>query len=375
MPKLSAIDAISVAMEHTKQQLFRPFRWGQWLRLALLGFMTGELSSGGGCSGNFPSSFPTNPQQQPGAGRDQFLSASPHFDPQMAAHIALWVGIALLVFCVIVLVWMYVGSVYRFILIESIITKNVSLRAGWHKWHRTGRRFFLWRLVYQLAVGFFLVILIGIPVGIAAAFGWFKDAHAHMVPLVLGGILLFFLVLLFFLAAGVTGLLGKDFMAPIMALENSDFADSWSRLLAMMKKAKSSYAGYVGMKIVLAIAAGILFGILAMIALLVVLLPVGGLGVLAVVMGKTAGLTWNPFTVTLAVLAGMFAFALIMFLSSMLSVPVTVYFPAYSIYFFAARYPKLSAWLYPTPPAPVAPPPALEPPPALPPSLGPEPIT
>ncbi len=375
---LSAIDAISVAMEHTKQQLFRPFRWGQWWRLALLGLMTGELSSGGGCGGggNFPTSFPTNPPPQQGGGRDQFLSASPHFDPQMAAHIALWIGIALLVFCVIVLVWMYVGSVYRFILIESIITKNVSLRAGWRKWHATGRRYFLWRLVYQLAVGFFLVILVGIPVGIAALLGWLKDAHAHMAPLILGGILLFFLVLLFSLVTAVGALLGKDFMAPIMALENLDFADSWSRLFAMMKNEKGSYAGYVGMKIVLAIAAGILFGILITIAVLVVLLPVGGLGVLAVVMGKTAGLTWNPFTVTLAVLVGMFVFALIMFLSSMLSVPVTVYFPAYSIYFFAARYPKLSAWLYPAPPAPVAPvPTVVEPPSILPPPLGPEPIT
>jgi hypothetical protein len=103
---------------------------------------------------------------------------------------------------------------------------------------------------------------------------------------------------------------------------------------------------------------------------------VGGLGVLAFITGKTAGLTWNPFTVTLAVLVGMFVFAVIMFLSSMLSVPVTVYFPAYSIYFFASRYPKLSAWLYPAPPAPVVPaPPVVEPPPVLPPSLGSEPIT
>ncbi len=375
MPQLSAIDAISITLEHTKQQLFRPFRWGQWLRLALLGLMTGELSSGGGCNtgGSFPNSFPTNHPPQ-GGGGDQFL-ATPNFDPQMMAHMALIVGVALLVFCVLALVWMYVGSVYRFILIESIITKNVSLRAGWHKWHATGRRFFLWRLVYQFAVGMFAVILIGIPVGIAAMLGWFKDTHAHMLPLVLGGILLFFLLLLFVLAAAVGGLLGKDFMAPIMALENLDFADSWSRLFAMMKNEKGSYAGYVGMKIVLAIAAGIIFGILIFIAVLVVLLPVGGLGVLAVVAGKTAGLTWNPLTITLAVVIGTIVFAVIMFLSSMLSVPVTVYFPAYSIYFFAARYPKLSAWLYPAPPAPVVPPPpVVEPPPMLPPLLGSEPI-
>ena len=374
MPQLSAIDTVSIALEHTKRQLFRPFRWGQWLRLALLGFMTGELSSGGGCGGNFPTSLPTNPQDQRG-GADQFLSA-PHLDPQMAAHIVLIAGVAILAVCVFALAWMYVGSVYRFILIESIITKNVSLRAGWRKWHATGRRFFLWRLVYQFAIGFFAVILIGIPLGIAAVLGWLKDPHAHMLPLVFGGIILFFLVLIFFLGAAVVWLLGKDFVAPIMALENLDFADSWSRLFEMMKKDKGSYAGYVGMKIVLAIAAGILFGILIFLAILVVLLPVGGLGLVAVLTGKAAGLTWNPVTVTLAVLAGTFAFALIMFLSSMLSVPVTVYFPAYSIYFFAARYPKLAAWLYPAPPVSALPPPhVVEPPTVRPPPLGPEPIT
>jgi len=39
-----------------------------------------------------------------------------------------------------------------------------------------------------------------------------------------------------------------------------------------------------------------------------------------------------------------------------LSVPVIVFFPAYSIYFFAGRYPRLSAVLYPAPPAPIMPP-------------------
>ena len=374
MPQLSAIDTISIALEHTKRQLFRPFRWGQWLRLALLGFMTGELSTGGGCStGNFPSSFPTDHPQRAGSG-EEFLSL-PHLDPQVAAHLALIIGVSLLIICVFALVWMYVGSVYRFILIESIITKNVSLRAGWRKWHATGRKFFLWRLVYQVALGFFLVILIGIPAGIAAALGWFNDVHAHMAPLVVGGIFLFFVLVLFLVAAIVGWLLGKDFMAPIMALENLDFADSWSRLFAMMKNDKGSYAGYVGMKIVLAIAAGILFGIAILIVVFAVLLPVGGLGALAILSGKAAGLTWNPFTITLAVVAGTVAFALIMFLSSMISVPVTVYFPAYSIYFLAARYPKLAACLYPAPSVPMSlPTPVPEPPPAMPP-FGAEPTT
>jgi hypothetical protein len=61
---------------------------------------------------------------------------------------------------------------------------------------------------------------------------------------------------------------------------------------------------------------------------------------------------------------------------AMISVPATVFFPAFSIYFFASRYPKLDALLAPPPPIVETPPvletpPLIEPPP-LPPS--PEPI-
>ena len=369
---LSAIDTISVALEHTKQQLFRPFRWGQWLRLAVLGFMTGELSSGGGCSsGNF--SWPSKTQTQPRG--EEFLSL-PHMDPSMAGHIFLFAGLALLLLCVVILVWMYVGSVYRFILIESIVTKRVSLREGWHKWHATGRKFFLWRMVFQIALGMAFAILIGIPVGIAALLGWFSKPESHMAPLILGGVFLVLLFVLFVITAAVVAVFGKDFMAPVMALEGTDFADAWSRLLGMMQTDKGGYAGYIGMKIVLAIAAGILFGIMIFLVILILALPFGLLGVLAVVAGKTAGLTWTAGTITLAIVAGTLFFALLMFVSSMLSVPVTVYFPAYSIYFLASRYPKLDAWLHPAPPQPASPPitPVVEPPPTPPLSLRPEPI-
>jgi hypothetical protein len=370
---LSAIDTISVAFEHTKQQLFRPFRWGQWLRLALLGFMTGELSSGGGCSGPSNYNFPTNTHTHP-QGSEDFLPMG-HMDPAIAAHIFLFAGLALLVLAAIILVWMYLGSVYRFILIESIITKRVSLREGWHKWQAAGRRFFLWRMVYQFAIGFFFAILIGIPIGIAALLGWLNNPEAHVGPLILAAIPFVLLLIAAAIAAAVVWLLAKDFMAPIMALENLDFADSWNHLLAMMKKEKGAYAGYVGMKIVLAIAAGIVFGIVIFVAILVMALPFGLVGVMAVIAGKTAGLTWTAGTITLAIVAGAMLLALLIFASSMLSVPVTVYFPAYSLYFFASRYPKLDAWLHPAPPQPAIPliEPTPEPPPLPPMPFGTEP--
>ena len=125
----------------------------------------------------------------------------------------------------------------------------------------------------------------------------------------------------------------------------------------MMKQEKGGYAGYLGMKVVMAIGAAITVGIVAVILMIVLLIPVGGFGMVAVLAGKAAGLTWNAYTITLIVVAGSVVVAGILYLFSLISVPVIVFFPAYSIYFFVARYPALAAVLYPAPPsAPQAPP-------------------
>jgi len=156
-------------------------------------------------------------------------------------------------------------------------------------------------------------------------------------------------------------------VVPQMALENLGAMEGWRRLLPMLKSEKGGYAGYIGMKIVMALGAAVILGIIAAIVILAVLIPVGGLSAVAVLTGKAAGLTWNLYTITLAVVVGCILLALILYAFSLVSVPAIVFFPAYSIYFFASRYPGLDALVHPVPP--LAPPPL---PPPLPPT--PEPI-
>ena len=366
MAQPTAVDAISAAMEHTSQQLFAPFRWSQWWRLALLGLATGELSSSGGCNGgNLNSLGNIGGSDKSGGSSQEFLSRMPSFDPAHLRENLLIIGFALLFVGLFLLLVIYVRSICRFILIETVVTKKCSLRQGWRKWRKTGRRYFLWELVYQFAAGIFLVIVIGIPVGIAALAGWFNNPSEHLLPLILGGIVFFFIVVAAVFLAAVIYVLGKDFMAPIMALEHLDFADAWSRLLAMMRAEKGGFAGYIGMKIVLAIAAGIVFGIIGIILFILFLIPVGGIGAAVILGGKAAGLSWNVFTITLAVVAGSIALFILLYLMALISVPMAIFFPAYSLHFFAGRYPALYAWLHPEvalPPAPPVAPPNWSPP-------------
>jgi hypothetical protein len=182
---------------------------------------------------------------------------------------------------------------------------------------------------------------------------------------------LFFVVLVFVVAQLVVHVMTKDFVVPQMALEEISAIEGWRRLWPQIMTEKGGYAAYIGMKIVLAIGAAIILGVVSAIVVLLFLIPVGGLGAVAVIAGMAVGMTLNLYTITLAVVVVSLAIVLMLYVISLISVPAVVFFPAYAIYFFAARYPALDALLHPAPPPPIISPPSPEPPP-LPPA--PEPI-
>jgi hypothetical protein len=367
---VSAVDCVQPAIQHTREQLFRPLRFGQWSRLALVGILAAELGSGG-CS--FHNFNPISPGQRRthGMAAPPFSHINPsHFDP---ARIAQFLGLIIaliLVATVLFFIFLYLNSVFRFILFDSVLQKRCSISEGWQRWHRAGRRFFLWQIVFMVAEFLVLGVMIGVPLAMAAALGWFHDFHQHIGRTVFGAFLLICIVLVFILAAAVIKVLAKDFLVPIMALEEVDFADGWSRLLTLIRPEPGKYAVYLLLKIVLAIAAAILFGILAIIPSVALIAP----AVVAGIAAYHAGITWNVTTVSLAVICGSMLLAVLIYVIALVNVPATVFFPAYSIYFFAAHYPRLDALLNPPPPVPEMPPMVESPPepPPLPP--GPEPI-
>jgi len=352
---ISAIDAIAPAFQHTKEQLLQPFRAAQWAKLALVGFLAGELSSGGCNGGSFQ--LPTRP-----SGGQRFMEFGlPNVNPALfAALIALLIVLGIVFW----ILFLYVSSVMRFILFDSVLAKRCEIRRNWGRRHGAGLRYFVWQLLFLLAMLVGLTVLVGVPAALGLALGWLQAPRQHMIPLILFGMLLFFVVMGFILLSLVVHVLTKDFVVPEMALENISAIEGWRRLLPMLQREKGSYAGYIGMKIVMAIGASVVVGIITFIVLLILLIPVGGFGVIAVMAGKTAGLTWNLYTITLAVVAGCIVLTVLLYVISLISVPAIVFFPAYSIYFFASRYPALEAFLRPPPPiaaqAPPLPPPEPE---------------
>ena len=362
---LSATEAVSPAIAHTKKQLFQPFRLGQWVRLALVGFLTGEISSGGSC--NAPTSFP-NSRSGGGSHNAPNVEAGLHkLAAFWHAHTALIAGAItglIVIFFLLGILFAYLNSRMRFVLFDTIIAQECRIREYWSRHREAAWSFFVWQVLFGLCSLVASVILIGIPVGIAWAAGWLRKPGDHVLPLVLGGIVVFCVFIVLAIGTALIRVFAKDFVVPHMAVEGLTVMDGWRRVWAAMKIEKGAYAGYVGMKIVLAIAAGIIFGIIGLIAIVIVAIPFVIIGVLAGVMGAGAGLTWNVYTITLIVVVGFVGLLVFIFLIALISVPVAVFFPAYSIHFLASRYPKLDALLHPAPPAPPAPevPPQLPPP-------------
>ena len=342
---ISAGDVIQPAFRHTEQMLLRPFRLGQWVRLAFVGLLAGEMSSFGGCNFNLPAD--TQNQGSPQAPSGDLAALFTH-------HPASWTGLAFVLIAlaiVLLVLFTYISSVMQFVLFDSVVARACHVRRGWTRRKQPGFRLFLWRLLFMLAIFAVLLIAIGIPAACAYAAGWFTHAGDHVLGLVLGGLVLFLILIALLIFAAVVSVMTKDFVVPQMALEDLSVMEGWRRLWQGLGFEKGGYAAYIGIKIGLTIAATIVFGIGAIIALVVLLIIFGGVGGLAVLAGHAAGWGWNLYTISAAVILGLIALALLLFAVALICVPIIVFFPAYAIYFFAPRYSPLASLLGPEPPA------------------------
>ncbi len=352
---LSAVDCVQPALQHTRAQLFAPFRFGQWARLALVGILAAEIHTAGCGVPSFGGQWPKIPHK---SGQNSMTSALfagrspldwlPKTHGQISQHIGQYMGlivIAIFAFMVLTTVFLYLNSVFRFILFDSVVSHESSISRGWNRYRKAGGRFFLWQIVLQISTLIFFGLLIGVPLALALAAGWATDLKNHLGRLIVAAILAVGLILLFALTMAVVQVLSKDFLVPIMALEGLDFADGWHRLLAIVRPEQGRFAVYVLLKIVLSIAAGIIFSIAAIFPMLLIGIPV----VLAVLAARAAGIGWNVGTVSIAIILGTMLFMLLVYLIALVSVPATIFFPSYALYFLAGRYPDLDLLLHPVP--------------------------
>jgi hypothetical protein len=245
---------------------------------------------------------------------------------------------------------LYVSSRMRFVLFDSIVAGECQIGRFWNARGEPAWHYFVWQILFLLCSIVAFGVVVGIPLAAAAAAGIFRDPRSHLAALIGGGILVGLTVVLLVLSTAIIHVFTKDFVVPQMALENISAMTGWRRVWPMMKIERGSFAGYIGLKVVLAIATTILLTIAIFIVVFVLLIPIGVIGALLYVWSRSMVLAWNPLTVTLAVLAGVVILAVFLILCALISVPAIVFFPSYSIYYFADRYAPLRTVLFPASP-------------------------
>ena len=350
MKSLSAIEAVTPAIEQTKQQLFQPFRFWHWAKLAFIVVLTWEFSGGGG-GGNF--NIPWAPEKRK---EDFALFAVPDIKWERVMEFLPWIILGVGILLALILVFMFIASVFRFVLFDAVLHNRCEIRAGWKRWQEQGYSYFLWTVCLGFSVLFAIGILVGGPVLLVWSRGVFGAPKEHLALLILGGIGLFFVLMALLVTGAVIALIAKDFAIPVMALENVGILDAWRRLFSLMSGQKLAYAGFVGMKVVLAIGSGILFGIINLIAILILMIPFAIAGIAIYVAGRVMGLEWNLLTITITVLLGAVVFHILLGVMAMVSVPPMVFFQSYVNHFLGSRYPLLGEKVFPPPPAPPLPP-------------------
>ena len=210
MRAISAADAISPAIQRTKEFLFKPFRWGTYLKLG-----TGRnhhrrrrkqfpLSSHGGGhpSGNGPMVY------------------SPfHIHPEWIAVIVAAVLVAIVV-CIVVF---YLVTRLRFAFFHCLIHNIKEIRPGWYIYRDQAMRFFWINLVVGLC--FLLVVAVVALPFVAGFWRLFHEippgGHPDFAVLLALVLPLIPIILLLVVAGILADVILRDWMLPHYALENA----------------------------------------------------------------------------------------------------------------------------------------------------------
>ena len=352
MNRLSAIDACAPAMARVSAMLFKPFRLGTWLKMGFIGLLGGGVAAFNS-NVNFPTSY-----RAPASRR---LPEDPFAEILRALHSihiadyihAILIAVAFAV--AISLIFLYLFCRFRFVLFDSVITTQPAVGRGWRLYASQANQYFGFWLVFRLVSFGVFALIVGVPLWHAYKNGALSGDGSVLVLIKLVASIAL-VAILARIVLGIISTLMKDFIMPIMALDNFVLGDAWSALWRVIASEPAAWAGYLGMKLVLSIGAGIALAIAFVIALLptivVIGIPTGLLVAVGVFALKGGAVAWG---VAICTIAGLLAVTALCCIYMVLTAPITVFFASYAFYFFGGRYPKLGAllWPQPVPPTPV----------------------
>lgn len=311
---LYALEDLDDALDATRAFLW-PIDRSTWIKLAFVVFFVG----GPGANLNaFQYNVPADQGQPPG----EFP-----IPPDVGANVWLVIALVIAAALLIGLLFLLIGSIMEFVLVESLRREAVTVRRYWSQRWRQGARLFGFRLVIGLlvfgsaavvAVLFLLPVVVDSGPGAGPGPGGFS---------VIGFLLLIPIVLVLALVVGLVNGFTTVFVVPIMVLEDCGVLAGWRRLWPTITTNPWQYLAYAIAGFILNILVGILVAIAVGVAVLVLLIPFGILGALGFFLLTVA----EPFGIGLLVVVGLLFGLSVLLVIALAQVPVVAYLRYYAL--------------------------------------------
>jgi type IV secretory pathway VirB2 component (pilin) len=335
---ISAVDSVSLAIQRTRDFLFRPFRWGTYLKLGLVAIVTEGIGS------RSHSSSRGGPAPGHGPMINSPFDIPPVWIAAAVAAVLLAILLSLLIF--------YLVTRLRFAFFHCLVHNIKEIRPGWRLYREQAMRFF----GLSVGVGFsYLLLLVLAALPFVAGFMRLARETLPGGPLDWGLLLSLVLplipVLILLVLIGIAlDVILRDWMLPHYALEDASAGEAWAEVWDRITAEKSQFAVYALLRLILPA--------IAMIGLFIVL-AIPGL----MVAGSVAAIVYaihSSFAdaagvsalvgILLQVFFGVVAFGYALLACICLGGPLSTGVREYALIFYGGRYQALGDLLYPPPP-------------------------
>jgi len=349
MLPISAVDSVSLAIQRTRDFLFRQFTWGTYLKLGLVAILTEGLGS------NFRSSSHNFGSQGQGSTGHSPFHMTPGWPPTgwppawLTPTVLAEIGAAV-VGAILLSAWIfYLITRLRFAYFHCLTHNTKLIRPGWRLYGTQAMRFF-W-LNIGVGVGFLVVMgLIAIPFigGFIKLFQQISQNGKPDIGLLLSLVLPLIPIFILLALVGIaTQMILRDWMLPHIALEDATIGEAWASVWARIRAEKRQFFVYALLRIALPIVAAVGLFIVLMIPglVLAVALAAVELGLhsfFADAVGASA-----VVGVLLEVFFGVLAFGFAVLAGICIGGPVSTGLREYALIFYGGRYQVLGDILYP----------------------------
>lgn len=338
MQALTAPNAITPAIERTRTLLFKPFRWGTFLKLSLVALITEGLGA------NFNSSW--NGGHHGHATSDVPVVPSPfHLAPGWIVTIVAASLLMMVLGCFLY----YLITRLRFAFFHCLIRNTKEIRPGWRLYRAQAGRFFWLNVV----VGFCFLAVVGlIALPFVAGFWRLYRESAGGGKLDLGLLLslvlpLIPIFLLLVLAGFLVDLILRDLMLPHYALDNATAGEAWAKVWARIRSEKGSFSLYALLRLILPIAAAMAMIVVMIVPAILIALVFAALaiGIHAGMGGATGGAA--VLGIMAEVTVGLIALAIVILAAICVGGPLSTGIREFALLFYGGRYQKLGDILAP----------------------------